>query len=100
MSMLHEPQTSLNRLEGDNTGALGLRQAPLFPRYLGEISPLFRRYRHSLFGARPVAIFGCPCLGLLTRGRGARFSRRDAGASASLVAPTTPKGPGRAEGGR
>ena len=60
MSMLHEPQTSLNRLEGDNTGALGLRQAPLFPRYLGEISPLFRRYRHSLFGARPSAIFGWP----------------------------------------
>ena len=60
--MLHEPQASLNRLEGDHTGALGLRQAPLFPRYLGEISTLFRRYRHSLFCARPSAIFGVALL--------------------------------------
>ena len=70
MSMLHEPQTSLNRLEGDNTGALGLLQAPLFPRYLGEISPLFRRYRHSLFGARPSAIFGWPWRGPVLTVRG------------------------------
>ena len=67
MSMLPEPQTSLNRLEGDNTGALGLRQARYFPAIWGRS----RRYSAAIairYLARGRSLFS----GVLERGAARR----------------------------
>ena len=61
MPVLYEPQTSLDGVRRDNTGALGPARHRLFFRLLGGELPPFNRLRRSPFGGRPIAFSEGAC---------------------------------------